>query len=245
MKKVIVAFIALGVCTAVVQAGFTTINAPAFGELGHEQIFEGIYGQNFSASGLDFVGSTITATRVEDTGYGSILNIVNPNLANTDDEVFDDGFVQAEASAKYSVLPWQEIGFFAGANGNNYTKLFDVGGYGFGATGSTGLLAAQGATWRWGHSRPRFGPDRRSSYRFDNPGNRDFMVSYQITGLNDGWTTWMFFWEDFSSSYGDFNDVAVQVRAASVANPVPAPGAVVLGMLGLPLVGWIKRRYAA
>jgi hypothetical protein len=71
------------------------------------------------------------------------------------------------------------------------------------------------------------------------------MVSYQITGLNDGWTTWMFFWEDFSSSYGDFNDVAVQVRAASVANPVPAPGAVVLGMLGLPLVGWIKRRYAA
>ena len=29
-----------------------------------------------------------------------------------------------------------------------------------------------------------------------------------------------------------------------IGTPIPAPGAVVLAMLGLPLVGWIKRRFA-
>ena len=47
------------------RAGFTAVSAPtSSGEIGHADIFNGIYGGSFSAGGLNFSNGSITATRI-------------------------------------------------------------------------------------------------------------------------------------------------------------------------------------
>ncbi|MBN2561995.1 MAG: hypothetical protein JXQ75_13805 [Phycisphaerae bacterium] len=233
------------VWAAPANADYSSVQAPFPGELGHADILSGIYsGGSFAiqSGGRDYSNGAITATRIDDFGIGGIMNVVNGVPGAADDQVFSDGFVQASATAKYSVLPMQSFGCLLGETGDSYHKLFDVRGYGFDVTGSTDLMDAAGLTWRWGHQRRRMtgGFITHSSRPADEMNkDRDWMVTYQITGLDDGWTTWLLFWEDlFGCGCGDYNDIVVEVRAA----PIPAPGAAVLGVVGLGLIGWFRRR---
>ncbi len=226
---------------APVSADFSSVSAPFPGELGHGDILSGIYGGSFTldGNGVDWSNGAITATRIDDKGLGGIMNIVNGTPGAADDQVFDDGFIEAHASAKYTILPNQSFGFFGGASGGSYNKLFDVSGYGFATTGSMSMVDASGSTWRFAHQR---GAHTHSSRAADNFLGIDWMVSYQITGLDDGWTTWALFWEDAFGGIGDYNDVVVEVRAT--AKPIPTPTATMLGVLGLGAIACLRRRVA-
>ncbi len=233
------------------QADFTKIASPFPGELSQAQILDGIYGGTFVNSGVNYSNGAVTAVRMSDSPLSGVQGVVND--ASATDQVWHDGFIQASAQVRYTILPGDTFGYFGGASGGSYTKLFDVNGYGFNVSGSTSLDLT-GQTWRWGMSRDGlFGDVTHSSLQADN-GGADYLVTYQITGLGDISTekTWLLFWEDLYNGpilKGDFNDVVVEVKASATGGDnlaaVPAPGAVVLGAIGLSLVGWLQRRKIA
>lgn len=71
-----------------------------------------------------------------------------------------------------------------------------------------------------------------------NPDMADHMHTFEILTMAD---TYVVAWEDrtFPGADGDYNDLVVEV---SNARPIPAPGAIALGSLGIALAGWLKRR---
>jgi MYXO-CTERM domain-containing protein len=231
------------------QADFTSIGAPFPGELSQAQILSGLYGGTFTASGVNYGNGSITAVRMADSPLSGSQGVTEP--ASATDQIWHDGFVQASAQARYTILPGDTFGYFGGTSGGTYQKLFNVNGYGFNVTGSSGLIDTRGQTWRWGMSRDGlFGPVVHSSAQADNSGGSDYLVTYQVNGLSDGntWTTWLLFWEDtFGGKIftGDFNDVVVEVKATTGISAVPVPGAVALGLVGLGLVGLHQRRRLA
>lgn len=222
---------------ATTLAGHTTINAPASGELGHESILEGIYGGDFSSSGLDFTGSGasagISALRMDDFGIGGPLDAASATVGGADDEVWTGGSITATAKARYAGDN-QSFGYFGGASGGSFTPLFAVGSSGFSVTGS-GAIDFGGGDWRWGRGANAAGP--HSSLAADNPDGADHMVTYMITGLSNGAArTWLLFFEDRNQPHGDFdyNDLVVEVQA------IPTPMAAGLGAAAL--AGFTTRR---
>ncbi len=227
--------------TSTALAGFTRVAAPTKGQPSQEQILDNIYGANFASAGWGFTSPTIQATRLQD------FSRVRPQGMNehdpaSSDQVWADGSYVASVKARYAPLAGSvSFGYFSGASGGTYQKLFDVSGYGMNTTGSSGLVNGLGKDWRWGEYRTGpGGTNNYSSLQNDN-GGKDHMVAYRITGLADEkkWSTWLLFWENtYGGKDNDFNDLVVEVKAAAM----PAPGAVILGLVGLCLVGCYQRR---
>lgn len=220
------------------MAGFTPVNAPSTaGELSHEQILEGIYGGDFTPSGVNYSNGGVTATRVDDFGVGGMLNLALGGPGAADDAVWNDGIAAAAAEARFAGFD-QNFGYFNGASGGAFTQLFATSGSGFAVSGS-GLVDFTGGTWRWGRTG---GPNVHSSLGSENADAVDHMVTYRITGLGSE-TTWLVFFEDKNvgdpEADFDYNDLVVEIRA------VPTPMAAGMGAIGLAGVTGIRRRRTA
>jgi hypothetical protein len=228
-------------------AGYTPIGAPDAGEKNHEQIFEGVFGGNFVANGLNFTNNTVFARRIHDFLDPTILNRgIQPiqlgaitDYAEGDDQVdqlWQADAIQGQAEAVFATYH-QEFGFLNGTSGDAYTKLFSVFGDQFNVTGSTPLVDMSGRTWRW--ARDGIG-GIYSSQQSDNDGSLDHMLTYELRIAQNGEgdapkSVYMLFFED-SNIVGehdnDYNDLVVLVNAYRQEVPEPA-SAGLLALLGL------------
>jgi hypothetical protein len=229
---------ALAVGTA--SADFTPTGSS--GETNFLDIFNHIYGSGFTGTafaGLSYTNGTITATRIDDVGVGSPLNLSTGHAGSANDQIWQDGVVSASAEARFAG-DRQRFGYDPGANGG-YVDLFRVQGQGFGATGGINNFSFGG---QFAFARDGNGDGPHYSKNSLNRDGADHMITYEITGL--GSKTWLLFWEDtdFSQggqrggSDGDYNDLVVEVQVIS------APTAALLGTIGFFTLVWLKRRLA-
>jgi hypothetical protein len=226
-----------------VRAAYTPIFAPPPGEVDHKIILDELYGGDFVAEGVNFTNNTIIAERAhDDLPDMGILGVVDGDLSNTADQIWHDGFVSASAEARFAKYG-QKFGYKEGYVGGTYKNLFNVSGSGFNVTGEKNIGSLlTGKIWRWQRAG---GNGPHSSLTLENADLQDHMVTYRITGLDDGKTTWLLFFEDLTlpdcdENYEpDFNDLVVEIKACDPnQNPVPEPGSA-LAMAG---VGWLVCR---
>jgi hypothetical protein len=240
------------------HAGFTTVNGP--GEIGIRNLLNGIYSDSFQPAGSNATvftsGGGLTATRVNDyvgsssSNHGSNLNILTSSATGggLTDQIWQDGISNITAEAKFAAYS-QSFGYTDSAG---YHELYNIaGGSGTNFLESKPIIAnldLTGNTWTWDRSDVGNGPNpgnlHWSSDKSLNSDHLDHLITYEITGTGILYKTWLIFWDDqanCTSSDRDFNDFVVQITAQ--ARPIiPAPGAILLGGIGVCLVGWLRRR---
>ena len=168
------------------------------------------------------------------------------NFARIDDRPFPgdqlwmnlDGGATAEAKWAGAT---ESFGYIAGSSGGSFVKLFgpivsSTNGYLSGYSGTTPDHATM-PIFRLALSAVNFGV--RSSQESDNSG-KDNMVTWLITGGTSA-GHYVVGWEAESLGDADYQDLVVEISGAV---PVPAPAAIVLGILGLGVAGWKLRRFA-
>ena len=252
MTNLVILIAGLLVAAPTVNAGFTDVKPSRPGELGIEALLDGIYGGDFSGSGGDidahhtYTGSGgsagVTATRIHDLldqgGTPAPKNLLDGTATGVD-QFWTDGIANATARAVYAGYT-QEFGYRQ--NGGDYTKWFDVT-----STSTFDFIDVPGPgphnfspTWEWA----RWGnkPDE-PWFSGPNTDGLDHMITYLITGAyGPETTTWLLFFSDLYDPTGDyepdFNDLVVEIQATVI----PAPGAVLLGGVGITFVGWLRRR---
>jgi hypothetical protein len=206
------------------SASFTTVKASKPSEMGIEQILEGTYGGNFTASGNNFSNGAITATRIND------------DL----DQVWTGGTFDIEAKAKFSGYT-QSLGYVGHPGNGPITNLLNVTGFGLAASGSLShvVIGEDFCFTRDGDS------GLQMSELSENSDGRDHMVSFAIQGLSNN-LTYLLFFEDMNltqstwanRSVADYNDLVVQVSRSTPSQSAiaaPLPPAILTG--GLLLAG--------
>ncbi len=234
-----------GTGAAVAAPVFTPINTPPSGEPGHVSILQTMYGGAWSFTGptnLDVSSGTLGmfAARVPDGGVASPLSLSGLPTSAADDAVFAGQTVIITARARHAgdkhIFGWiddtQAVPTFQSIVNSQ--------------TMNSPVTLTLSSSFRWAlkdtttglmfTSRPsdNAGLGSRSAERFDQ------LVTYEVTGSTMGHAReWALFWEDRIAGQNadyDYNDVVVTVHA------IPAPGAGVLGAIGLLLLGRRGRR---
>ena len=175
-----------------------------------------------------------------DDGTGNSLNLISglPG-GNSTDQYWDDGIANASVTARFAGYS-QKFGYVMDGV---YHDLFTVKGSGFAVSGAQlNVTFDPPALWQW--VRSGYGQTFYSANE-SNIDRLDHMITYQITGLDDDYTTWLLMWEDLPGdalrSDRDFNDLVVEIKSQPAINPVPAPAAFGLGVVGLMGIGYLRR----
>lgn len=223
-------------------ASYTSVGGPAGSEAGHLEILAAYYspdaawlatGVNADGVGtpVDFSNGTLTAQRVDDFGLGAALDpLAAPGQA--DDQVWQGGEYEIHAVARYAGYS-QIVGHDVLGDDQGYLPLFTISGSGMNVTGHASLTVPADATFAWIRSGNKGGI--WSSDMSQNSDGADHMVTYYISGIDDGYDHWLLFFEDLPNAGDhDYNDLVVEVVA------LPEPGTL-LGLLPLMLT-IIRRR---
>lgn len=232
------------ITSSVVYGGYTEVGT---GEHTIGELLEGIYlGNTFVGSGevtgtawTVYTSDSMTATRLHD--YDPVIaGSVNMLTGTPDymDQTWTDGIAIATARAVFAGYT-QKFGY--NQDGGGYTNWFDVTSAStFDFINVASDPQTFSPTWEWA----RWGNHPTDPwFSGENTDGKDHMITYLITGggYDDGKTTWLLFWDDqvACSTDRDFNDLAIEIHAVLA---VPAPGAMVLGGIGVSFVGWLRRR---
>jgi hypothetical protein len=240
-------FVALA-ATPTTRADFTPVHMPPGGEADHLSIFEAFYspGTAWHASGsrtdaegnvVDLTNGSLVATRVHDWGFGGVLDAQSLFFGEVDDQSWTGGELTVTAVARYAGYT-QEFGYDLDGDELGYVQLFDLSGNQMGVSGAGTLELGPGDTLAWMRDGNHGG--RWSSRIADNSDDRDHMVTYSVSGMDDGLARWMLFWEDLPGGGDlDYNDLAVEVTA-----PIPEPGTGATVVLACGVLVSLRRRRA-
>ena len=179
-------------------------------------------------------------------GSGGILDTLygSGNYARVDDDL-DQIWMNlnggAVATGKWAGAT-ETFGYIPGSSGGAFVPLFTVpiGTNQYNPPGASGTIPGSAVLpiFRLAVSAPGFGV--RSSQESDNASGNDHMVTWLITGGASA-GNYAVAWEVEDLGDQDYQDLVVEISKGA---PVPVPGAVLLGMLGLSVVGVKLRKRA-
>lgn len=175
---------------------------------------------------LDTLYGLVNVTRIEDSPLPGDQLWMN----------LDGG---ATATAKYSTAS-QTFGYIPGSSGGVFIPLFTVpaGAMGY-HPGGSGIIPGSVDIFRLA-DQPGGGPVWSSQESDNTPWANDHMVTWLITGGPKA-GNYVIAWEELDLGDADYQDLVVELELAA---PVPAPGAVILGILGLSAAGMKLRKHA-
>jgi MYXO-CTERM domain-containing protein len=224
---------------AMATTSFTTVNAPPAGEKNHKQILSQVYGGTWTAAanGLDYSSSTMTASRLADSGVATPTSLTT-GVSGTDNAWTGPAATSVIINAKYAADN-SVFGYFDDSGEDtSFHAIFNTSSIGSSATvnlpGSFRWALKDISTGRiWtSHASDNLGTGASANQSFDQ------LATYKITGSGQDMNQWALFWEDrpYGASDRDFNDAMITIQTC------PVPGPATAGLLGLGALGVARRR---